>query len=268
MNRATLAALAPAPLRPALAAYLLAVADDELILGHRHSEWTGFAPDIESDVALSSVAQEEMGHARLFYERACELTGGDPDTLAYTRRPEEFRNAVLVERPNDDWGFTLVRMYLYDRADAVRLDALAAGAVPPLADLARTLRREEKYHRLFGEQWLRRLAQATADSRMRVQAALERAWTGAVALFEPVPGQDALVSAGALPVAPDALLARWHGAVVPLLQEIGLNVRNPAAGERGGGEDGGGRTGRHSDDLRILLDELTSVWRSEPGALW
>lgn len=263
MTRATIAALEPAA-RSALAAYLLAIADDELILGHRHSEWTGFAPDIESDVALSSVAQEEIGHARLFYERVCELTGGDPDSLAYARRPEEFRNAVLVERPNGDWGFTLVRMFLYDHADAVRLEALAAGTVEPLADLARTLRREEKYHLLYGEQWLRRLAQATADSRTRVQQALERAWPEAEALFEPVPRQEALVGAGALPEA-GALRVRWEQVVVPLLQEIGLKVHSPAVGGGGGGQ---GRTGRHSDDLRVLLDEMTSVWRSEPGAKW
>ncbi len=266
MSRVTLAALEPAAVRPALAAYLLAVADDELILGHRHSEWTGFAPDLESDVALSSVAQEEMGHARLFYERVCELTSGDPDTLAYTRRPEEFRNAVLVERPNGDWGFTLVRMVLYDHADAVRLDALAAGTVEPLADLARTLRREEKYHLLYGAQWLRRLAQATAGSRTRIQEALERAWPEAEAVFEPVPGQEALVTSGALPAAPATLLARWQQIVVPLLQETGLKVRNLAAGQGGG--EGTGRAGRHSDDLRALLDEMTSVWRSEPGAKW
>ncbi len=264
MTRATAAVLEPAA-RSALAAYLLAIADDELILGHRHSEWTGFAPDIESDVALSSVAQEEIGHARLFYERVCELTGGDPDTLAYTRPPEEFRNAVLVERPNGDWGFTLVRMVLYDHADAVRLEALAAGTVESLADLARTLRREEKYHLLYGEQWLRRLAQATADSRTRVQEALERAWPEAEALFEPVSGHDALVASGAL-AAPGTLLAHWHQVVVPLLQEMGLKVRTPAAGE--GGVGGAGRTGGHSDDLRVLLDEMTSVWRSEPGAKW
>src|SRR4030067_374649 len=108
-------------LRAAFGGYLLALADDELVLGHRHSEWTGFAPDIESDVALSSVAQEEIGHARLFYERAGDLLGGTPDDLAYGRAPDGFRNAVLVERPHGDWGVTIVRMFLSDRAGAGRL---------------------------------------------------------------------------------------------------------------------------------------------------
>ena len=264
MSSPVLSTLEPAA-RSALAAYLLTIADDELILGHRHSEWTGFAPDIESDVALSSVAQEEIGHARLFFERVGELTGGDPDTLAYGRRPEAFRNAVLVERPNGDWGFTLVRMFLYDHADAVRLDALAAGTVKPLADLAKILLREEKYHRLFSEQWLRRLTQATPDSRRRIQEALTRAWPEAGAIFEPVPGQDALVDAGALAV-PAGLQMRWRQTVAPLLQEMGLNIPNSTAGEGMGA--GWRRAGRHTEDLRTLLDEMTSVWSSEPGAKW
>lgn len=264
MSSTALSTLEPAA-RSVLAAYLLTVADDELILGHRHSEWTGFAPDIESDVALSSVAQEEIGHARLFFQQVGELTGGDPDTLAYGRRPEAFRNAVLVERSNGDWGFTLVRMFLYDHADAVRLNALAAGTVQPLAELARTVLREEKYHRLYAEQWLRRLAQATPDSRRRIEDALTRAWPEAGAIFEPVSGQEVLVDAGAL-ADTGSPLTRWRQVVAPLLQEMGLNVPNSIVGEVKGAS--GGRAGPHTEDLRVLLDEMTSVWRSEPDAKW
>src|SRR5207244_12769251 len=101
----------------ALAAYLIAVADDELIIGHRHSEWTGFAPDIESDVALSSIAQEEIGHARLFYERVTDLTGKDPDHIAFGRPPAEFRNPGVPERPNGDGGSPAARLSTPDRAD-------------------------------------------------------------------------------------------------------------------------------------------------------
>ncbi len=161
---ATLPALQRRELRDALAAYLIAIADDELVIGHRHSEWTGFAPDIESDVALSSIAQEELGHARLFYEGACDLAGGDPDLLAFGRSSDRFRNAVFVERPNDDWGYTIVRLFLYDHADQLRLNALAAGPLRPLAELAATVRREEKYHLRYGEQWLHRLASGTAPA--------------------------------------------------------------------------------------------------------
>lgn len=263
MTLATLPALRQPEVRAALGVYLLAVADDELVLGHRHSEWTGFAPDIESDVALSSVAQEEMGHARLFYERAAELAGGDPDRLAFDRSPADYRNAVLVERPNGEWGFTIVRMFLYDRADAVRLDALAGGEITPLADLAKTLRREEKYHLRFGEAWLRRLAQATEVSGARVQQALEATWPEALALFEPTPGQESLERSGLLHSSSSEQVQSWRAQVTPVLASFGLRV--PAAASA---PTPGGRAGRHSDDLRILLDEMTSVWRLDPNARW
>jgi ring-1,2-phenylacetyl-CoA epoxidase subunit PaaC len=249
-------------IRDALAAYLLSVADDELIMGHRHSEWTGFAPDIESDVALSSIAQEEIGHARLLYERVAELAGGDPDTLAYGRGAEAFRNGVLVERPNADWGYSVVRMVLYDHADAVRLEALAGGALAPLADLARTLRREERYHVIYGEQWLRRLARATEDSLARMQAALDTAWPEAETLFAPVEGQDMLKGAGILAVEGTAQHQGWRKAVLPVLADNGLRVpTDPPEGRDG-------RRGAHTEHLASLLDEMTSVWRSEPGARW
>src|SRR5256886_6602662 len=244
-NEMSLSAAAFKPqVRDALAAYLIAVADDELIIGHRHSEWTGFAPDIESDVALSSIAQEEIGHARLFYERACDLIGGDPDHVAFGRASAEFRNAVLTERPNGDWGYSMVRLFLYDRADHVRLDVLASGALRPLADLASTVRREEKYHLMFGEQWLRRLASATEASRGRMQQALDRAWPEALGVFEPVSGQEEL-GAGVVPVPPVEQLARWRQSVAAVLESVGLRL--PAAN---GGNGAGGRTGRTSAALR------------------
>src|SRR5947209_20567414 len=93
---------------------LLALADDELVIGHRHSEWTGWAPHIEEDLAFSSIAQDEMAHARLFYELAGELTGRAVDELALGRQPVEYRSSVLCARPNRDWGLTLARQYVYD----------------------------------------------------------------------------------------------------------------------------------------------------------
>src|SRR3972149_4933117 len=155
MARAT--ALQHPDVAQALREYVLAVADDELILGHRHSEWTGLGPDIESDVALSSIAQEEMGHARLFYQQLLALSGQYEDHLdavVFDRPPEAFRNVVLLERPNGDWGFTILRLVLYELADAVRLEVLSRSPLETLPALARTLQREGKYHRVYGGSWL------------------------------------------------------------------------------------------------------------------
>jgi len=250
--------------RRALSEQLLAVADDEYLLGHRHAEWTGFGPELESDVALSSIAQEEMGHARLFYQQALRLVGrgeGDVDALAFGRSAADFRNAVLVERPNGDWGFSIVRLILYDLADEVRLEVWARSPIDVVPDLARTLRREEKYHRMYGEAWLGRLAGATPESRAHVQGAVDAVWPEARGLFEPVEGEVRLTEAGLLPEGAAAQEARWEARVRALVQPLGLRLPDvsPALG---------GRRGRHSPDLTVLLEEMTSVWRTEPGATW
>lgn len=245
----------------ALRALLLATADDELILGHRHSEWTGFAPDLESDVALSSIAQEEMGHGRLFYEQVAALDGTTADRLAFERPAEAFYNAVLTERPNGDWAFTIVRAWLYDHADAVRLATLAASPLGGLAALARTLQREEKYHLMFSDAWLERLARSGDDGRAHMQVALEAAWADAVGLFEATPGVEHLVQAGSLRDGPPEQAARWAAAVRPRLDALGLLPPEKAAAI-------GGRTGRHSPHLAAVLDEMTSVSRTDPGARW
>src|SRR5437868_2966925 len=122
-----------------LAGLLLALADDEFILGYRNSEWTGIAPMLEEDVAFSSMAQDEIGHARLFYEMAAELTGGDPDKIAYGRRTEEYLSCQLMERPKGDWAYSLTRQFLYDTADHVRLEALSRSSYEPLANATRKI---------------------------------------------------------------------------------------------------------------------------------
>lgn len=249
---------------PALREFLLALADDEFILGHRHSEWTGLGPDIESDVALSSIAQEEMGHARLFYQQVLALAGrpeGELDALVFDRPATAFRNAVLVERPNGDWGYTVVRLVLYELADGVRLGAFAPRAPEPLPALARTLAREEKYHRMYAQTWLTRLARATADSHEHVRAALEIAWAEARGLFEPPEGEARLLEGDVLAASAEQQEARWRERVADLCAPLELpRPDRPAAA--------GGRRGVHSPDLTALLEEITSVRRLEPGATW
>jgi ring-1,2-phenylacetyl-CoA epoxidase subunit PaaC len=136
---------------------LLAAADDELILGWRDSEWTGIAPTLEEDVAFSSIAQNEIGHARALYELAATELGTDADALAFDRRPDEYRCAPLVELHLMDWAHTIARRYLYEEADRVRLDVLKNGDDAELAGLAGKIDREETYHRMHAEMWAGRL---------------------------------------------------------------------------------------------------------------
>jgi len=133
---------------------LLQIADDELVLGWRDSEWTGIAPVLEEDVAFSSIAQNEIGHARAIYS----LLSEDPDALALDRRPEEYRSSALVEmRFVPDWAHTIARRWLYEQADAIRIARLAASDDAAVAGLAAKIQREEAYHLMHADMWAERL---------------------------------------------------------------------------------------------------------------
>jgi ring-1,2-phenylacetyl-CoA epoxidase subunit PaaC len=136
----------------------LQLADDELILGWRNSEWTGIAPFLEEDVAFSSIAQTEIGHARAWYELAAEELGTDADALAFDRDPDEYRSAPFVElRLVPDWARTIARHWLYETADAIRIAELKASDDPSVAGLAEKIDREEIYHRMHADMWAERL---------------------------------------------------------------------------------------------------------------
>jgi len=281
---------------------LLTLADDEIIMGHRHSEWTGWAPHIEEDLAFSSIAQDEMAHARLLYGLAKEFTGMDEDALALGRQPDEYLNAVLCERPNRDWGYTVARQYLYDTADGVRLEALAGSSWAELADVIGVIRLEEAYHRDHAEAWFERLSGGPITGRQHFAEGLAAAIGEAVALFEPLPGEPELVDDGVLPLPTEALLATWLGTLGAALEAASLDFvlerHGPPTGEMlptsageiaGEREDlqvpgltrrdgrwihegafvgAGGRRGRHSEDFLPLWEEMTKLYRAHPGASW
>jgi ring-1,2-phenylacetyl-CoA epoxidase subunit PaaC len=147
---------------------LLEIADDELIVGWRDSEWTGIAPLLEEDVAFSSIAQNEIGHARALYELVARERGTTADELAFDRSPDEYRCMPLVELRLLDWEKTIARHYLYEEADAIRLERLKKSDDPEIAGLAAKIDREEAYHRIHAQMWHDRLADEP-----RYRAALE-----------------------------------------------------------------------------------------------
>jgi ring-1,2-phenylacetyl-CoA epoxidase subunit PaaC len=159
---------------------LLAIADDELIVGWRDSEWTGIAPTLEEDVAFSSIAQNEIGHARALYELAAIELGTDADALAFDREPADYRCAQLVELHLLDWAHTIARRYLYEEADRLRIESLMASDDAELARLAAKIDREEVYHRLHAELWAVRL-----QDEPRFRDAVEELWPYALGVVSP-----------------------------------------------------------------------------------
>ena len=160
---------------------LLELADDELILGWRNSEWTGIAPFLEEDVAFSSIAQNEIGHARALYDLAARELGGDADSIAFDRQPPEYLCAPLVQlRLVPDWARTIARHVLYESADAIRIDALRSHEDAELAGIAAKIDREEVYHRLHAEMWHERLREEA-----RYTAAMDELWPLALGVLAP-----------------------------------------------------------------------------------
>jgi ring-1,2-phenylacetyl-CoA epoxidase subunit PaaC len=225
------------PARDALHECLIALADDELILGHRDSEWTGHAPILEEDIAFSNLAQDEMGHALTWYTLARDLGAPDPDRLAFFRGASEFHNAVLLELPRGDWAFTIVRQYLFDAAEQARYTALLSSAYSPIAAAAAKLRSEETYHLMHSRGWVQRL------------------------VFEPTAGESLLVAERAKP-AEETLRDHWLAQVTPVLEAATLRIPVDAQPVTGG------RSGRHTQHLTALLHEMQKVARFEPEATW
>lgn len=247
-----------------LAERLLAMADDEMILAHRNSEWTGHAPILEEDIAFTNLAVDEMGHAWLWYRLHAALIGQDPeiypDELVFQREAPFYRNVQLVELPNGDWAVSMLRQYLFDAAETVWLPALAGSAYRPMAEVAAKVSQEEIYHLRHTQSWVRRLALGTQESRQRMQAALEQLWPFALQLWDPMPGDDHLEAEGWLPGL-SAWSRTWMSDVGAFLGAIDLPA--PQA-------DHAPVRSRHAhtEHLVGLLTELQSVARAHPGVAW
>lgn len=251
-----------AELTSALDSRLLALADDELILAHRDSEWTGHAPMLEEDIALANIAQDELGHATLWYDILCDLRGQPDehaDQLVYFRDAADWRNAQLLELPIGDWAFTMLRQFLFDQFEWVLLPALTKSRHTAVAQAAAKVLREEIYHTRHSAAWVRRLGQGTAESHRRMQTALDAQWSLANQLFAPMQGDAALVEADIWPeMAP--LHQQWLAKVGEMLTECGLTApASPANHDR---------RDIHTQHLAVLLADMQSVARLDPQADW
>ena len=216
---------------------LLAIADDELVLGWRNSEWTGIAPYLEEDVAFSSIAQNEIGHARALYELAARELGTTADELAFDRQPDDYRCAPLVQLRRLEWARTIARHWLYETADEIRLASLKQSSDAEIAGVAAKIDREEVYHRMHAQMWVDRLL-ASDEGRARLEEAVDELWPYALGVLD-----DGLRS---------DLRERAESRLGHELPEVAPISR-----------------GQHEAELRDLWEEMTMVRRSAPaGAQW
>ena len=245
-------------LSPAARQYLLALADDEHMVGAQHATWIGVTPFLEGDLAFCSIAQDEVGHALGLYE----LLTDDVDRFALLRDPADYRSCWLAEHSTPDWSDALVRHWLYDHAEQVRWQALDGSSVAEVAVLARLVDREESFHRQHADQLMRRLLADDVESRPIVIAALERLLPIAVGVFDPVAEETAALAEGVASSTSAELATTWRTGIETALADLGVVLDWPTDAEAQRH-----RTVRSPGfaDFHTQLGEVISL---DPGAVW
>jgi ring-1,2-phenylacetyl-CoA epoxidase subunit PaaC len=243
--------------------YLLRLADDRLVLGHRLSEWCGHGPILEEDIALANISLDLIGEATLLLKLAGQVEGEgrSEDALAYFRDAIDYRNALVAELPKGDFAFTIVRQFLFSVFSLLQMEALTRSANADLGGIAAKAVKEARYHVRHCAQWVVTLGDGTEDSHARAQRALDELWryTGELFIADDI---DRDVAQAGLGVDPSTLESAWRSDVDRVLALATLTVPRVAYMQRGG------REGRHTEHLGHLLSEMQIVARSHPGASW
>ena len=251
------------PTHQSLLNYCIALGDDSLILGHRLSEWCRNGPFLEEDLALTNVALDFIGRARMFFSYAAELEGKgrDEDDIAYLRDDREYRNFLINELPNGDFAVTMARQLMVDVYDMGFFTELAQSRDPMLAAIAAKAVKESRYHLRRSEDWIKRLGDGTEESHQRVQNAFNQMWGYAPEMFELSNDEQRLVDAG-IAVNRNALEENWTSSVRTILKEATLEIPDE------NWSIGGGRDGMHTEHLGYLLAEMQFLQRAYPGQQW
>jgi ring-1,2-phenylacetyl-CoA epoxidase subunit PaaC len=244
--------------------YLLRLADDRLILGHRLSEWCGHGPVLEEDIALANLALDNIGHAASLYEYAAEIEGKDRhrDDIVYFRNDVEYKNVKMVELPKGDFGFTIARQFLFSSYSYFLYERLKEADDEQFRGMIKKHLKEIKYHLRHSREWVLRLGDGTDESHERIQKAFNNLWTYTGEFFF-TDEIDQLMIDNELGINPDTFKDEWKRLVSDVLDEATLNVPDfdQFMAE-------GGRSGRHTEHLGHLLAEMQHLRRSYPDAVW
>ncbi|MFC3722317.1 1,2-phenylacetyl-CoA epoxidase subunit PaaC [Neoaquamicrobium sediminum] len=249
--------------RDHLVTFLLRLADDHLILGHRLSEWCGHAPMLEEDLAMPNIALDLIGQARALYQYAGEVEGKgrSEDDLAYLRREREYLNCLMVERPNGDFAHTMLRQFYFSAFMHPFWEKASASTDETLAGIAAKAVKEVSYHVRHCGEWVIRLGDGTEESAARMKAAVEALAPYVDELFETDAVSEAVSKAGIAP-APASLRSSFDSTVQRVFAEAFLDMPETAWPQTGG------RQGRHGEAMGYLLAELQHIQRTYPGAVW
>ncbi|MDP4130834.1 MAG: 1,2-phenylacetyl-CoA epoxidase subunit PaaC [Bacteroidota bacterium] len=255
-----------------LSAYLIQLADNALILGHRNSEWTGHGPVLEQDIALSNIALDLIGQSRNLYQLAAsrmntlsaEKEPVTEDDLAYLREAPDFKNVVLLEQPNGDWAKTILRQFYFSRFQLLQFRDLLNSKDADLAAIAEKSIKEIRYHVKWSSEWVCRLGDGTTESHTRMLNALEELNPLVAELFTTT-DYELAAATGGWGTDPACLQPDWLQAVNATLQTATLPLyrdeKKPALLLSG-------KNGFHSEHLGFILAEMQFLQRAYPGCDW
>lgn len=238
--------------------YTLHLADTNLILSQRNSEWCGHGPILEQDIAITNISLDLLGQARIFYQYAATMIGGEAteNSLAYLRKEREFKNLLLVEQPNGDWGQTILRQYLFSQFQYLLYDKLQYCDNEYLAAIAVKSLKETTYHVRWSSEWVVRLGDGTEESHARMLKAIEELWRYTGELFMPA------VYENETGIDFSSLKNDWLQKVTAIFNDATLPVPENVFIQTGG------KTGTHTEHLGYILTELQYVQRAYPGCEW
>ncbi len=243
--------------------YLLHLADNSMILGQRCGEWCGHGPVLEQDIALTNIALDLIGEARSLYQYAADIKGdgATEDTEAFLRDVLAYRNVLLVEQPNTDWAYTIVRQFFYDTFHALLHRELMNSSDQRLKEIATKTIKEVTYHLKWSSEWMIRLGDGTDISHEKMQKAVNELWEYTGELFMPSAIDTAAEQAG---IAPDliALKAEWNDKVKTIFEIATLSIPENTYHQKGG------KNGSHTEHLGFILTDMQFLQRAYPGAKW
>lgn len=236
--------------------YTLHLADTTLILSQRNSEWCGHGPVLEQDIAITNISLDLLGQSRNFYQYAAALIGDDAteDSLAYLRKEREFKNLLLVEQTNGDWGQTILRQYLFSQFQYLLFEKLQNSSDEQLSAIATKSIKETAYHVRWSSEWVIRLGDGTEESHNRIVNAIDELWRYTGEMFEPVK-YETIVDVR-------SLKNEWLQKVSNIFNEATLSIPENTFMQTGG------KDGRHTEQLGFILTELQYMQRTYPGAAW
>lgn len=243
--------------------YVLHLADNAMIIGHRNSEWCGHGPVLEQDIAITNIALDHLGQARNFYQYAALLkgNGATEDSLAYLRPEREYLNCLLTEQPNGDWAQTILRQFFFSAYQSPLYKELMNSTDHQIAAISNKSSKEVTYHLRWSSEWVIRLGDGTPESYQRITAAIDALWPYTGELFIPSDEESAM-QIEKIGADLKTVQASWENNVKEIFQEAGLAIPTERFAQKGG------KHGIHTENMGYILAELQYMQRAYPDSQW